>query len=172
MRKLRLIMTTDCDRACLGCCNQQWDMKKLPRVGKFHDYDRVMITGGEPMLYEHATTRLAQKIKHDNPDAEVIVYTAKTDKPEDLIRLLYTVDGLTVTLHETEDVEPFNNFARMLSRFGPMRPLSLRLNIFAEVDETDLRAPMRWQIKNGIEWIEDCPLPEGETLAMLKVGDE
>ena len=39
---------------------------------------------------------------------------------------------------------------------------SLRLNIFEEVGPVDCST--RWQVKDHMKWILNCPLPEGEIL--------
>jgi hypothetical protein len=76
--------------------------------------------------------------------------------------VLDKADGLTVTLHTQQDVAKFKAFDRYI--LPPVRRRkSLRLNIFKGVDLKGYK-PEGWVIKDGIEWIKNCPLPEGETL--------
>ena len=44
------------------CCNNQFDFDKLKRVEHF-DYDEIMITGGEPLLFPNRVAELARAIK-------------------------------------------------------------------------------------------------------------
>ena len=48
-KKLRLLVTAKCHNKCPMCCNNQFDIEKIPVVDRF-DYDEISITGGEPML--------------------------------------------------------------------------------------------------------------------------
>lgn len=41
---------TDCPNKCPMCCNNQFDFSKLPVVDRWN-YDEIMITGGEPLLF-------------------------------------------------------------------------------------------------------------------------
>ena len=84
---------------------------------------------------------------------------------EDVFKMLCHIDGLTVTLHEQEDVEPFQILNKSLLKCSRV-PWSLRLNVFKEValPEIDLRL---WKVKDQIEWIKDCPLPADEVFMKL-----
>lgn len=50
----RVIITSKCDRKCLGCCNSKLDYTSLAKViggiTALKDYEEVVITGGEPMI--------------------------------------------------------------------------------------------------------------------------
>lgn len=50
-KKLRLLVTAKCHNKCPMCCNNQFDIEKIPVVDRF-DYDEISITGGEPLLAE------------------------------------------------------------------------------------------------------------------------
>lgn len=43
------------------CCNNQFDFNKLPIVDRW-DYDEIMITGGEPLLYDNSLVGLLLSI--------------------------------------------------------------------------------------------------------------
>ena len=78
------------------------------------------------------------------------------------IDVLDMVDGMTVTLHEPDDVQYFEDF----SSFIPLwmrRNRSLRLNIFDGVPMPEERYLSNWRVKSSIQWIENCPLPKNET---------
>lgn len=44
------------------CCNKQFNVKDIPIVDRW-DYDEIMITGGEPMLYPDRLERLCNGIR-------------------------------------------------------------------------------------------------------------
>ena len=161
MKTLRLLLFAACDRACPGCCNNDWDLKALPVCDSFAGYDEIILTGGEPMLRQDLVYDVAVAAHAENPDARVYVYTAMPEGLTDAV--LSVVDGVTLTLHEQADVERFQN---MLVDMGSMPDKSLRLNVFAEVDLVDTWLG-EWQTKSGIEWIEDCTLPEHESFMRL-----
>lgn len=163
MKKLRLLITEQCNRNCEGCCNKEWDLKKLPVCTDFQNWDQIILTGGEPMLVPQIIRGTINKIKNVNP-CPIILYTAKVDKIQSILSILFFVDGLTVTLHETKDVIPFMKFNKVLPR-GIKK--TLRLNIFKEVKKVPKHLFGKWVIKDGIEWIKECPLPKDETFMRI-----
>lgn len=44
-KKLRLLVTAKCHNKCPMCCNNQFDIEKIPVVDRL-DYDEISITGG------------------------------------------------------------------------------------------------------------------------------
>jgi len=185
--KLRLIVTEDCPRNCAGCCNQDHALSSLPPLHVrnmpevLEDCEMVMLTGGEPMLRPLTLDRIITEIRHNKPDIPIYVYTAgptpesfrlsmeKQAAASTYFAVSDKVDGFTYTIHEPEDIAPFAS----LLRAGVFRPeaQSLRLNVFGTISEEDFPADLRkahalhdWAIKWNMQWIEDCPLPEGELL--------
>lgn len=150
MTILRLLLFSACNRSCPGCCNKQWDLDSLPKVETYTGFDMVILTGGEPMLNPSMVVRVASEIQSQT-SAPIILYTAR---PQELPSVMPFVDGVTLTLHEQSDVEPFLAF-----HCGLETDKSMRLNVFEGVDVPDVPG---WRIKSGIKWIEDCPLPSDE----------
>ncbi len=160
MKHLRLLITEDCDRACAGCCNKDWDLQALPVATDFSGYELIMLTGGEPVLYPEKLKAVTEEIRRQNENAKIVLYTANTTSFL-WQEILDMVDGITLTIHENSDVE---NFEEFLLDWHFEKGLSLRLNVFKGIDlnaGSDLSA---WKIKDNIEWIEDCPLPTNEVL--------
>ena len=164
-KTLRLLLFEDCNRSCEGCCNKQWDLSKLPVVNDFTPYDTIILTGGEPMLQPQTVWDVMYDIGQTNQDAKIILYTAMTTEPYTLMSLLKYLDGLTITLHNQQDIIPFLCFNNILGM--DLAEKSLRLNVFNEVNISDYQIPVIWQIKENIEWIEDCPLPDNEVFMRL-----
>lgn len=164
MKKLRLLVTERCSRNCHNCCNKNWDLSKLPVEEDFSQYDMIMLTGGEPMLDVKILIDVIVHIKYET-DAPIYVYTAMVNDTKSALRVLDWADGMTVTLHDQTDVEPFLIFHYAINAEG-MKDKSLRLNIFRGVN-INIESLTLWQIKNNIEWIEDCPLPKDEVFKRL-----
>ena len=164
-KTLRLLLFEDCNRNCEGCCNKQWDLSKLPVVKDFTPYHTIILTGGEPMLYPHRVTSLIDIIRFENPKVKIILYTAMTTKLYTLRNILREINGLTVTLHDQQDVIPFLYFANILSKSDLSK--SLRMNVFEGVNLYDYKISFAWQLKNHIKWLEDCPLPDNEVFMRL-----
>ncbi len=165
--KLRLLLFSDCNRSCEGCCNNQFDLNAIPSVTDFSGYRKVILTGGEPMLKQDVVLNTIKQVRKQNPLAEVVMYTAKSKRAFDLIAMLHFLDGITLTLHEGFDVEPFNALNDiLLTNPWAFNKKMLRLNVFAGIDISDIDLTL-WSVKEGIEWIEDCPLPTGELFARL-----
>ena len=164
--KLRLLVTEECNRNCDGCCNKDYDLKNLPVVDSFEGYDEIIITGGEPLLYKKTVSDVLSRIKIENKSAKIILYTARTTKPTYFIILLSFIDGVTITLHEQSDVEPFLELAKIIKKSTYPKEKSLRLNIFEGIG-IDTSRLKEWKIKKDMVWIKDCPLPKDEVFKKL-----
>ena len=174
MKILRLFLWDACHRRCERCCNQDWDLYNLPIINyhELHQFDQILLTGGEPMYYPIDTYYIIEKIREHAPKAKLYMYTAKIDDVPMARRMLDKLDGITVTLHDDEDVSVFEEFAMFLNldSTAPNSDIwkSLRLNVFAGVPLPRPQACRGWKIKNDIEWIENCPLPPNEIFCQLQ----
>lgn len=164
-RKLRLLLTERCNRSCAGCCNHAYDLRALPILQDRQAWDEVFLTGGEPMLDPDQVIATAVSF---GPAAKVYLYTAKVDDLNATLRVLFALDGMTLTLHEPSDVEPFLALNQVLLNASQRGWLgwSLRLNVFKGVrlPEVDLSL---WLVHTGKAWIQNCPLPAGEAFMRL-----
>ena len=163
MKILRLLLFEACNRACPMCCNRNWDLKTLPQVESFKEFAKVLLTGGEPMLRPNLVRNVTKRIKKEKL-MPVYLYTAKVYPIQEILSVLFFVDGLTLTLHDQCDVDPFLRLNSLL----PAAVKSLRLNVF---DNVVLPAEKgigfgKWQLKR-MTWQENCPLPEGEVFMRL-----
>lgn len=166
MKKLRLLVTTKCDRACPGCCNKQYDLDKLPPLQwpDLPEYESIMLTGGEPMLLNtEVLSLIINMIRVRAPNAPIFMYTAYLKDPQKLHTILQLVDGVTVTLHDPEDGPRFRRLMAHIPE-SCFRGKSMRLNIFKGVEVPTLPD---WDIRENMVWIEDCPLPEDEVFLRL-----
>jgi len=165
MKKARLIVTYKCHKDCAWCCNKNWRGTPARPIGvmALYSHEMVMITGGEPLLFPDKLEDLLYALKM-NSSAMRIVYTAKTNG---LMALLPYTDGITLTLHDPEDVLPFlqmvkyNQYA--LSNYRGM----LRLNVFRSSGYKHNSLAQMFAHK-WVDWIKDCPLPPDEELVVLR----
>ena len=156
MKKLRLLVTKECNRKCNGCCNKDWDLDNLPVCTDYSLYDEIIITGGEPTL-RNDLVFIITEIKKVNPTAKILMYTANCKYSVFLSALVMLyLDGITVTLHTKRDLRSFVEFETGL----PKNNKSLRLNVFKGVPVPALKH--NWIVKSNITWIKNCPLPEDE----------
>ena len=164
---LRLLLFSKCNRSCEGCCNKDWDLKGLPvfNMNDVSNYDMIMLTGGEPMLKPELIIKVAKQIKAKTA-APIIVYTAKLNRYAASLEVLREVNGFTVTLHEQKDVKHFKRFAAMVKQEGLDWWKSMRLNVFKGVNISGINVG-GWVVKDEIEWIDDCPLPQDEIFMRL-----
>jgi hypothetical protein len=161
MKKLRLLVTEDCDRSCPGCCNKDWDLAGLPVLDltKPIAYDEVILTGGEPLLHPTYLVNLVEVLRTISPPScKVYVYTAC---PSGIPLVLGAVDGVTLTLHEQSDIW---DFGKLLDGLTPDQTegKSLRLNVFRGVKLPDFVDLSAWKVKADVVWKKDCPLPADE----------
>lgn len=169
-KTLRLLTTERCDRSCEGCCNKQWDLKQLEcfDFDRVNEFDEIVLTGGEPMLFPKKVRYIATQIKKINPNMPIYMYTANVRRQRDVIDLLNVIDGITLTLHENDDIYSFHDLNDVLHHVEhdfSIHNKSFRLNVFDEVTSftgTVQKSLLNcWEVKN-IKWVDDCPLPENE----------
>jgi len=161
MKKLRLLLWEDCPKKCEGCCNKDWDLKSLPQVKDYSPYDKIMLTGGEPLMYPDKLYKIIKEIRKANIFANLIVYTSILES-DIFFKVLDLVDGITVTIHTPSQVADLVSInLQLLKQDWMLTRKSLRINVFrgVEVGHINLRG---WKGKANIEWIKNCPLPEGE----------
>lgn len=166
MKKLRLLVSSSCNRFCSMCCNQTHDVDNLPVVGTYEDYDEIILTGGEPMLKPFVVHSICARIRYVNPKANIYMYTAKSRPPANLIAALAWLDGITLTLHEPKDVQDFWRFQEWYRRSRYARAKDMRLNIFEEAGDMPHYIPY-WRQQNMV-WQKECPLPDQEVLMRYK----
>lgn len=168
-KKLRLLLTTKCPNKCPMCCNNSWDFSKLPVVERWN-YEQIMFTGGEPLLFPARVSNFANSVKEIvkvqyGYTPKIYVYTAVCDSLQLCLGLKH-LDGVVLTPHNRSDVNKFLAFNDSLLNnpyYKGFEEKSLRLNLFKNIKEmipegTDLSL---WQVKD-MEWVKDCPVPEGE----------
>jgi organic radical activating enzyme len=158
MKNLRVLLFKDCNRNCALCCNKNFELDELPQVDTYAGYDSIILTGGEPMLKPTFIVDTMAKVRKES-NAPIYMNTAKCDDYHEFLWVLAMLDGVTLTLHEQEDVADFVKLQAFL-RTNPLRNRSLRLNVFSHVDISRVNTE-NWEVKT-MEWIEDCPLPENE----------
>jgi organic radical activating enzyme len=164
MKKLRLLFTEKCNKKCEGCCNKDWNIEDLPICNSYSDYEEILITGGEPMLFVDELLLLIKNIREKSLYSKIYLYTAYVAELE---KVLPYIDGVTITLHEQNDYLEFKNFLdRNIPSLYYWRHKSLRLHIFKGIEFkyiTEL-----FKVKSNIEWIKNCPLPQDEIFMRVK----
>lgn len=168
-KKLRLLVTKDCPNHCPLCCNNRFDFEKLPVVDRW-DYEEIMITGGEPMLFPAHLYELVRHIRGIQklmgmPRSKIYVYTADI-LIIDSAAIMGVIDGIVYTPHSRKDVQKFIYMDTHIREFSgrDLEHKSLRINLFPDVKSMfpmNFNRSIYWDVKN-IEWIKDCPVPKGE----------
>lgn len=163
-KKLRLLVTQECPNHCPMCCNNSWDFSKLPVVDRWN-YEEIMITGGEPLLYPTLISRLVRGIREVQRvmgiECKIYLYTSRITTL--ICGSLYEFDGVVYTPHSEKDIKEFLRVNDALLKTPPPSNISLRFNLFDNMrslipEDTDLHL---WKVKD-MQWIKDCPVPEGE----------
>ncbi len=164
--KSRLLITEKCNRNCSGCCNKNYDLLSLEPETNFKGYDEIILTGGEPMLNTDLLKSAVRDIRNQT-NAPIYMYTAKTAPCYDLVDILLNhIDGVTVTLHEQNDVEPFLMFDTVLREYRTDNK-SLRLNVFTDIHLDLYWVFNRWTVTPNIVFRKNCPLAKNEVFKRI-----
>lgn len=161
-KRLRLLLTQKCNRKCEGCCNKDWDLDALPVYDRTTPFEVYMITGGEPMLFVDELLECLTALPR-TPGDQRILYTAHPQPLTAMPTVLMFLTGLTVTLHEPQDVQPFldlNNYLLGMEALG--QRWDLRLNVFKGVELPPGTNTSLWDVRKERVWIPECGLSEGE----------
>lgn len=162
MKTLRLLFSEKCNRDCALCCNKTQNLDSLPVCNDYASYEEIIITGGEPMLNPKGVLALIAEIREANPSAKIFMYTANCMDTRELAKVMDKLDGVTITLHEQQDVAWFERFTHGLGSYVMFYPewavKTFHLNVFKGIQH---EMYPHWEMKT-MEWLEDCPLPSNE----------
>ena len=166
MKKLRLIVTEQCNRNCSECCNN--DIKPTGELDDklLKSYHMILITGGEPFLFPNELFSFLQECMFC--PSKVILYTAIYPEitSDELASILYLLDGITFTIHDKKGVDDFIKLNELIKNSKKMgKRLNKRVNIFTDVQLPPINL-YGWNVK-FIKWIKNCPLPKDEELLIL-----
>jgi len=113
-----------------------------------NDYKVLCVSGGEPMLFPQELIAFIKRFHGANKWDEntiMYLYTAKCDDLEMFMRVLDLFDGVTLTLHNQNDIASFEHLNNLLNLKGPYNK-SCRLNIFGDIVLPDKPYPL-WSIE-------------------------
>jgi len=131
---------------------------------KLSEFDEIILTGGEPLLYFTQLVEIIPLIKRFSKGKPIYIYTAYTHDVETIIDILKIADGITYTLHGKEDVFIYRKLTAGIEK-EKLYAKSLRLNVFEGIN--GIEVPEFWKVKDNIKWLKDCPLPKNETFVRL-----
>jgi hypothetical protein len=156
----RIVMSFKCNRKCRGCCNQIAEFDHiLAKIEEIKDYEKVFITGGEPMLYPDRLMEVIN-ILRNNGNKKIYLYTAWPYPKKKFLEILKHLDGVNLTLHAALDRMLFydNGYDKM--KFPGKRMV---LKVFG-VKHLNIEGD--WDAKTA-KWLKDCPMPPREDLYVL-----
>jgi len=154
----RVVITKECDRSCPTCANKYWDLDNLPIITGNEAYDVILLTGGEPLKFVEELLLLVQYFRAKSR-ADIFVYTAKLDKPQDIHDVLKVVDGITITLRTNREIDDFLAIDRVVANLTKRR--SCNLSVFGDIEIPPLRGI--WKCKQKT-WYNYKRLNPHETL--------
>ena len=172
----RIVTTWDCNRNCPGCCNETLHRPDSCSSDRFREFDKFVITGGEPMLYPDGLYRLLMsQIPIDRPKYLQTAFI-DTDKIEHR-EIIELINGINYTIHHPatpRDIAMLKRLSQYLS-LKPELNLSSRLiiderewdNVMNDKELQDILAnslTQPWLKIVRLEWKDNCPLPQNEEL--------
>jgi organic radical activating enzyme len=178
--KARIIVTLNCQRMCEYCCNKHdsiknaWNEELLIDILSQNQYREYIITGGEPLLNWERTRYIIEQIReyHFNQKGmggnfypKIRLYTSLVI--DEMADVLGVVDGLTFSLHQPVfdgDLRAFKKLQTLVEFFDDK---SCYLNIESYIDRELPINPSVWRRVQTFKPLDNCPVPEGETLFRL-----
>ncbi len=168
MKSARLIVTTDCNRDCEYCCNEHQTtkdaMRELDRISDLHEYDEIMITGGEPTLLNIGRlTHIMSRCWSLAKDTKFYLWTASFEW-DWLTPLLdgEWIEGFTYTLHDNADYADLDMYAELCDTMEGY-DVKARLVVSSNIADEICIKPALWERITFInEWKDDgdCHFPE------------
>lgn len=166
----RVIVTTRCNRCCLGCCNDS--LKDIPRItmAQLKDYRKVVITGGEPfLLNDNWLKNFIIGLCEQNEEQYIYLYTAelKLWRHHDVISML---DGITVTLHAEctdEDIRDLRDASNSISQYVQDKRLFIDSRVYDRYDLSNINLTA-WNVVRKLHWKDHCDPADNEDLFILE----
>jgi pyruvate formate-lyase activating enzyme-like uncharacterized protein len=166
-KKLRLLVTGECPRKCKLCCNNRFDLNKIPVITDIFSYDEISITGGEPLLFEEVLEVLIYRIRnfslYTGKRQTIYLYTSILPYRKKFHYILSMIDGICYTPHDIKSAKEFIEHEEIVRKVSH-KQLSLRINIFPEVEDIlkeYIKDLPEWKVKH-LQWIKNCPVPKDE----------
>lgn len=154
MNTLHLVVTTLCDRNCVYCCNNKYDIANLDYATDedFKWADMLCLTGGEPFEYTNPCN-LARYYREKYPNLKAILVYTNAQELWDYIRCggqLYTIDGLNISIKDDADLDCFE---RHLTKDEEILELSMN-RVYDFTCKVD---PIKYKVFNVItrKWQKD-----------------
>ena len=139
-KKLRLLVTTKYPGSYYIHCDNNFNInKKIPVINRWN-YEQIIITGGEPLLYPIKVHSLLLNIRNiaamqgNNP--RIIICTTICDKRLDTF--LDAVDGIKLTLLSKDNIREFqetNNRFLNIVKAGYSKKILMELNLPKDIQE-------------------------------------
>ena len=189
-KRCRLLITGNCPNNCPLCCNKQFNLKNIPVLDRL-DYDEYIFTGGEPLLYLNELKNLMNTIinayRFMGKEYKFYLYTSICT-PSLWNDVIWKLDGITYTVHTPANARELiqlihtlrnynNGYEQIFPELQKIKNCSVWLNLFPEgkdfIDEELAKSPFSWNDISEyfkirpMEWVENCPVPEGEDFRRL-----
>lgn len=170
----RILLTLKCNRSCYYCCNEKSGTSETLAGAipveiydtSFQQFDSVVISGGEPLLFPSKVKQLASHIKN-NADIPIFLQTALFTKH--LPEIMQLIDGVTFTIHQQTKPKDVNRFMEIQELAKSMPGKSFRLNVHYGFEGGIIPIqPTAWKEIRFFHHRDHCPLPLNETLFTLK----
>lgn len=185
-KRCRLLLTAKCPNSCPFCCNKQFDLEKdIPVIDRW-DYDEFILTGGEPLQFPNSLIELIHNISavtdYMGTNPKFYLYTSICN-PGLWDNIFPYLNGITYTVHTRSNAKELVQLVNVLHNYSygydlfldnlsNVEAKSLWLNLFPEskdlIDTELAMSHLSWDDVSRyfkirpIEWMKNCPIPEGE----------
>ena len=132
--------------------------RPLKKFSDLNGYDKVILTGGEPMLDADRVINIATSIRFHS-HCKIYLYTAYHKNDWDLERVLQQVDGIHYSLHAEAtgvDIFDFECFQQRIQTWADVK--SFRLFVDNKIKCAVHVRPNTWQQVEFKPWLSEAEL--------------
>lgn len=183
--KVRVLVTTACNRHCGNCCNNQGILSQAIQVNCIEQllgYKEIIITGGEPMLIPDKLFLLLDSLRNKKQYlGKIYLYTAlfNNDLRSVYRQIFQYINGIHFTLHyeatdrEVQELkllsETMPTLTRTLSAYHQYsNRLSIDNRLYSKFDFSNINFSV-WDVIRKLQWQDNCQVPNDEKLVMFEL---
>jgi organic radical activating enzyme len=134
------------------------------------DYQEIVITGGEPMLYPDEVLKFISLIRNVTYNRQIYMYTSYWNGAQKSYDLLSKLDGITFTLHaecNDRDIIALKDLSNTILKSKNNR-LFIDTRVYDKYDLSNIDFT-NWKVVRKLQWKVECEPAVNEDLLYFNI---